>query len=306
MRFVGLLGTFAVVVACSGSSDSSVVSADTACTNFADAICQALNDCVPLLLQLEYGDVATCSTRQKSNCVPTINAPGSALTTAQVASCASALPNAACDDLLGRNLPDACHAQAGSLADGAACSDDSQCANKKCKKHKDAACGVCSSPAAAGGPCEVDENCDYGLACATNGVCVAQGMGGAICDVNHPCRSSFVCHTGSCVQPGAEGAPCDPMDPVCSLAKADYCDPTTKVCKKVATAPAGQSCGLPNGTLTICTASGTCKPPNSVMGTCLAAAPDGMPCDATSGPACTPPAKCDSGQCKIPDPSACK
>jgi hypothetical protein len=249
--------------------------------------------------------MATCLTRIKLSCVPTINAPGSALTTQQLSSCASAIAKPSCDDVLARNIPDECKAQAGSLADGVACADDSQCSNKKCKKQKNATCGVCSSPAAAGGACQIDENCDYGLQCAPNGICVAAGDGGATCDVNHMCKSSFVCRGGTCAQAPAEGATCDPAAQDCSLAKGTYCDPGSKVCKKVLTVNGGATCGLATDGFTVCNASARCKL-SGAQGTCLSAAPDGQACDVDKGPDCTPPARCDGSVCKIADPAACK
>jgi hypothetical protein len=306
-HWAGLASVGGWVLACSGSGSSSLVPADTACEQFSDALCKRIQECAPIFIQYSYGDVATCSARSKLSCVPTVNAPGSALSGAQIAACANALPTPSCDDLLARAIPDDCRARPGNFADGQACADDNQCTNKKCKKKKDASCGVCSSPVAAGGACDVDDNCDYGLLCAKNGVCVSPGAGGAICDANHVCRASFICRGGTCVQAPAEGTACNPSAQDCSFAKGDFCDPTAQVCKPLGMVQGGQACGIVSQALALCAASGTCKVPAGLaQGTCVGASADGQPCDATNGPACTPPATCDSGACKIPDPAACK
>jgi hypothetical protein len=300
LRFgLAVLASSAIALACSGSDTTAPLSAEDACKSLAHALCAKLGECSKIAVTLEYGDVATCETRAKINCLPSLNAPGTGTTTNQVASCADAGSAFTCADLLGHKLPDACQVVAGNLADGAACSDDAQCKNKLCRKKATATCGACSSPSAGGASCERTADCASGLACA-NAVCVPYGAAGGTCDDAHPCNPTLTCRGGTCAEALALGATCTATGD-CGLLQGAVCHPTKKVCVTVDTAAAGAACNAVGEGFAICAAKGTCK--NNV---CLGAAADGQPCDDTNGPKCVSPAICDSGACKIPDPAACK
>src|SRR4249919_1445082 len=128
-----LLGFLACTQSCSGKSEPAAVSADQAAGDAANAFCSKISSCVPALLQLQWGDVATCTAKFKGQLVGTLASTGTASTPADMESCAQAIPVATCDDVLGRNLPDVCKAKAGTLTDGQACGDNSQCTGKLCK-----------------------------------------------------------------------------------------------------------------------------------------------------------------------------
>jgi hypothetical protein len=299
-RFGGALGLASfVLLACSGSDSAAPPSAEDACNAYAEAACAKLDSCAKVYIQIEFGDKATCLARAKLGCLPSLNAPGTGTTTAQISSCASALPDASCADVLGRKMPEACKTVAGTRADGVACADDSQCVHELCRKPKGAACGVCSSPSAAGGACQSDGDCDDGLTCSHD-VCTPFGAAGASCDETHPCNPTLVCKSGTCATPPALGSPCtDTLE--CGLIEGAVCHPTKKVCATLGIAAAGAACEeLTGDTFSICGAKGTCK-----SKVCLAAAADGQPCDDEAGPKCTSPATCTGGVCKITDPSAC-
>ncbi len=265
-----------------------------------------MNDCASLYVGIQYGDVATCTTRLKIACTNALNAPSTGATAGQAESCASAVGSAACADVLGRNPPGACKTVAGSLADGTACGDDAQCSGKNCRASVGSTCGACSTRAAAGGACSSSGDCDYGFTCA-NKVCVTPGAAGAMCDVGHPCATSFACKGGTCVQRQAAGATCDVAAQDCDNLSGLYCDPKTKVCAKAQLAAAGAACGITSNGYFYCSASGVCRQTSATMpGTCVAAAADGASCDDAMGPGCLPPATCSGGVCKIVDPSACK
>jgi hypothetical protein len=295
----------ALVLACSTSNNSP--SPDSACASLASALCKRLSDCTQFGLSAEYADEATCETREKISCLDTLNAPGTSLTPQAYQACAGAVPSAACTDILGNHqIPDACKSGPGTLADGTACDDGSQCKGQRCRVPTGQTCGVCSTIAAAGAACADTSNCDYGLVCA-NTVCVAPGAAGATCDAGHPCGVGFVCKTGTCSAVLAAGATCDPVSQNCDPLAGLFCNPTTKVCAQITIVAAGAQCGLTPSGGAACGAKGFCrKPVGAAAGTCVAAAADGQPCDTVNGPSCTAPATCVNAVCKLPDSAACK
>jgi hypothetical protein len=307
-----LVSALALVVACSSSSSgSSSVSADQACTDFANAACSQLNSCYSTVFQTVFPDVMTCQAREKLACTPVLNAQGTSATPGQVESCAQALQGGDCSTILGfvQNAPpSACQTQPGSLADGTACGEDGQCKNMYCRKATGQICGVCSSKSAAGSMCVTDKDCQYTLVCG-GGNCLTPGAAGSTCDVSRPCASTFSCKSGTCAIPSKLGDNCTPTltpaNDTCDRLHGQYCD-VTGVCKAFQVAGAGASCGVVNNDYAVCGASGTCNiMPPGLTGTCKGTAADGATCNATGGPDCAPPATCVNGACKLDDPSTC-
>ncbi|MEO7114086.1 MAG: hypothetical protein ABI183_26840 [Polyangiaceae bacterium] len=302
-----LLSLTTLVVACSSSSSGSSVSADQAATDVAAAFCNKYNSCAPPFVQVAYGDLTTCEARFKLSVAPSLAANGTGATSAQYESCSKDLATASCDDLLSRNLPQSCHTIAGTLANGAACGEDSQCTGKYCNTEAGSTCGACSTIAAAGGACTSDDGCDYGLTCE-NSICTAYGAAGATCDVTHNCTATLACVNGTCATPLEAGAACPAIGaPGCDTLKGLYCN-TSKVCATYSFANAGQPCGLVSAqSYAACAGGGLCKGASGITpGTCEAPAADGASCDAAAGPSCLAPAVCTGGVCKITDPSTCK
>jgi len=293
----------ALLAAGCGSS----VSPDKACTDLAAAFCTEVSNCAAPLITLGYGDLATCQTRLKLSCLPSLMAPSTSATPDKLDSCATAVDGAMCDAVYTRNTPAACVPDPGKLANGNACGDDAQCSSKYCKKPANAVCGVCGDKAAAGGTCSVDDDCQAQLKCA-NGACAAYVAVGGTCDASHPCAQPNVCKNGVCAVPQAAGQTCTAMAGDffgdCDQTKGLVCPPMTHVCTAAMFAAAGQPCGLVNGALVACAAAGHCKL-TGLMGTCLAAAADGAACDATNGPDCMAPAQCVNAVCKLPNPAGC-
>jgi len=312
--FAPLLFASGFVVACSSSTTPTVpvdtVTVEQACTDYISAYCDQIDKCAPFFLQLVYGDLATCKTRAVINCPKIFEANGTSVTPTKAAACAKDIKSVSCADLFGGTPPASCTPEPGKLADGNACGDDAQCVSTFCSKLGQT-CGVCGKPPAIGSPCKEDHDCGRGVSCsdkkAGTGTCRKTVPVGATCDTNNPCSLGNACVAGKCSAALAAGVACDPAASACDLSHGLYCHPTDKVCKLVTIAKAGQTCGLNDATkdITLCAGAAECSS-FSPPGTCGAIAADGAACDDAKGPHCIPPAVCAGGQCKLPDPTACK
>jgi hypothetical protein len=278
------------------------VSADEACASWTTAYCERINSCMPVAIVVAFGDVATCVTRSRLTCPPVFDVAGSSLTPQGLDDCAKALPAASCEELISHNPPAACRPKPGTLVNGTACGIDNQCQSGYCKTN--GLCGVCSGRATAGGSCEQQDDCDYGLYCASK-LCVAPAGPGATCDQGHPCRTDLSCVGGTCATPLAPGAKCDPLKAECEEAKGYFCTPKSQVCAAAKQAKAGEACGVLEDGYGACVSGGFCKMAG-LSGSCVAAAADGATCSDTAGPHCQSPATCVNGLCKLDDPSTCK
>jgi hypothetical protein len=302
-----------------GPSDGGDGSADRTfaqgAAEVAAAYCDHAQACAPAFLTLAYGDIATCNARFVAAVTPTLGANGTTYTPDQLHACAQAVPGTSCGDFLAHKPATACRPPAGTLADGAACAADAQCAGTRCKIPFGQVCGTCAKHAAAGAPCGVDDDCSYGLKCV-GGSCVAYGNENDTCDGAHPCRPDLGCKAGKCGTPSTSGTACTDSAE-CDGAHGLFCGTVSKQCAPVTFDSAGQACGLVQQHIALCAGpGGYCAGLSSskVQGTCRAAAADGASCDAVNGPLCNGGAVCvcagsDAGcpgTCKLPDPSACK
>jgi hypothetical protein len=285
------------LVACSGSSSSGgSASPEAACDSFVSTFCNKINECFPFAIKAAYKDTAECASRQKAQCVKSLSAPNTGATPAQLDACTSAYSGIACDGAL--KQPDACKTVAGTLADGAPCGEDAQCAGRACNKTGESNCGACAKRVAAGGDC-TGAKCDDGLTCAQSSKCVVPGAAGASCGDNQPCDAFLVCSKGTCGQGAAAGGSCADGE-ACNVFKGLVCEPTSKTCKEITVANAGEKCGLVDGAFVLCASGGSCK-----SGTCAAPLADGASCTA-DGAGCQEPAECLNGVCTISDPGSCK
>jgi hypothetical protein len=289
-----------------GAGTSGGTPAD-ACNTFT-GYCAKLNACAPLAIKIDYGTVDECNARFKLSCVDATSAPGSGLTATTIAACGAALPDAACADVIYRNVA-ACNIK-GTRANGMACGTNSQCTTGYCAQ-SDQACGVCSALVGAGNGCMVDDDCQAGFVCNSTNVCVLPGGAGANCTDAQPCGYGFYClvvagtTTGSCAA-GVEtpGGTCNgTLAASCDLLKGIFCN-ATNTCENLGVASPGDSCGLVGEKLTFCS-TGECIYPtvDATEGVCRALAADGATCDAAT--TCETPAHCVSGKCKLPSSSAC-
>jgi len=300
-RAAGILGV--VLAACSGTTAS--VSLGQAAGDVATAVCNKLNSCAALVVNADYGDVATCITRETLAYKNTLSAPSTGWSPASLDACAQAVPGASCVDLLGHNLPAACQTPAGHLAAGAACADNAQCQSAYCNIAS-GSCGACSAAPTAGGACTGDAQCPQGEICSSVGACVTPAAAGSTCSSTQPCQATLVCKNGACTESDAAGASCTLITGTfgsCNDLANLFCNGS--VCTSLTFAAAGQACGamltgLAVTGFAVCSASGQC-----VDSVCHAFAADGAACSAT-GAKCMPPASCQNGVCTMPDSTSCQ
>ena len=81
---------------------------DEACDSWAAATCARLDSCDQVSMTRTYGEVATCTTRQKIECLANLAATGTVRTTTNVKACGDALATAGCEVVYLRVFPDAC------------------------------------------------------------------------------------------------------------------------------------------------------------------------------------------------------
>ncbi len=286
----------AVAAACGGSSDSGGGSSASDCTGATQVLCEHINACFPDLVQAFWGSVAECASRSKLSCEADLAAPGAATTPAQIGACASAYSKQSCDLLFSGSEPEECNVP-GTRNDGEPCGVDTQCKSTNCKINS-GECGACAPRVAAGGSCDVDDDCDANLTCA-NGVCATPVPAGGACATTDQCLRSLLCKNGTCAKGGAAGAPCEPQQQGCASFQGLYCDPESKVCAAASWAKVGEACGLVGGKYVACQQS------NCYNGTCAEYAADGAACNDETGPDCLQPASCVNGTCKLPSAASC-
>jgi hypothetical protein len=282
------------------------VSADQAASDAAHAYCQRAEACAPAYVSIGFGDVRTCEQRLRQELLPVFGANGSSSTPAQTESCAQAIPQMTCADLLARKNATPCQTLPGMLADGAACGADSQCHGTRCRVAADALCGTCTEPAPAGAACGVDADCQPGMTCL-DGSCTQYGNEGASCSTTQPCRPDLGCVGGTCGAPSPAGTACK-ATAECDLMHGYACHPVSMTCQPFTFAPANGTCGLVNNALVLCSGPGSlCKGAQapSYQGTCVPFAMDGAGCDADAGPLCEVGAVCSGGTCQVPNPANC-
>lgn len=276
-----------------------------------ETYCQRFVECTSdLTLRLAFGSPELCRSRQKTQLLLDLQAPGDGTTEAAANGCLTAAKSVACSDLLHANLRECLYK--GTLADGSPCTSDSQCQSGSCFMGG-AACGKCGPRAALGADC-TNASCDPSLKCSTAHVCAEAGIG-ASCAEDADCFTFLYCRAGTCKDTLGEGAACatspQPADPPCDvLKKGLFClpgaDAGAATCQRAAFtfASTGEKCGLKSlAPLEVSGCiDGTCEEDR-----CLAYLPDGAACGLRPGDAkCAPPAECRSGVCTLRDYARCK
>src|SRR5579883_2356783 len=108
---------------------------DAACTTYAQQYCARYGTCSFLGNEIIYGDDNTCRGRVQLSCMARGMAPGTGFGPSQITACAAAIATASCGDffnMASAGAIAACNPVAGTLADGAACGDHSQCHSAFC------------------------------------------------------------------------------------------------------------------------------------------------------------------------------
>ncbi len=292
------------------------MAAAQACADYAKASCTQANTCTPFTVSVNFGDETACEQREALGCMSLFGIHGSTLTPAALDACAQAIMGETCVQYLDNHQPAACSFQ-GTLAAGAACGTDSQCESSYCKLATGTTCGTCATRTS---KCTADSDCPADQLCSV-GNCVTPVAPPGMCDNGaHICVRTLVClgeqqadsGLGACGMPGGVGASCDdPTD--CAGGTGILCDTAQGMCVAAQPATMGQSCGVVNGTLAVCTGGGLCanlmKVDDAgapVEGTCHPPAADGAPCG--TGVNCTLPATCNpkTFTCTLPDPGSCQ
>jgi hypothetical protein len=296
------------------------VTADQACSDSAKATCTRLDQCRKNGVVNAYGDLGTCISRMKANCVTALAAADTGNSPAAVEACAMAQPSGTCQDFLqGKPVP-ACATAQGHRSNGAPCAFNAQCQSAFCAVPRGSLCGSCANLPVAGDPCTDVGNCGPNLDCTPMKVCEPFVAGGGACD-----GQTLVCAPGqSCViaamqamgtcQPAGKlaGDACDPKRqtaPGCDGTLGLFCASTLK-CTAVTYVKAGAACG----NMAMNTVDNVCQTGTCVAGmpsSCVALAKEGEACDTMTGPGCMNPGRCvtsgggTAGTCALPDPTQC-
>jgi hypothetical protein len=250
---VGLDGTVS-------TDGSGTVPSASDCAPWAAAVCASYQQCKPSYIATEFGDVATCAAEYAILCLAKGESPGSGLTVAWLARCATALgdPGLSCDTFLNEGPP-TCATPAGSLPAGASCLYDEQCGGE-------GACGVPLGGSQCDGTCGT-LGCTALGECPTGQVCDSVqmfqnaceppiGVGGTCCDGctfnGSTCRDGLDClgetlsdPKGSCETPLEAGASCVPPSygsDSCDHNHGYACSPSLATCVAVQYADGGSAC----------------------------------------------------------------
>jgi len=292
------------------------VTAMQACADYAKASCTQANTCTPFTVAVNFSDEATCEQRQILGCMPLLGIHGSSLTPAAIDACAQAVMGETCVQFLDNHQPSVCNFQ-GTLAEGVACGTGSQCQSGYCKLAMGSSCGTCATRTST---CTTDSDCPSDQLCA-GGNCVIPVSPPGMCDNGtHLCVRTLVClgeqendsGLGGCGKAGGVGAACQDAED-CEGGIGIVCDTATQMCVAAQEATTGQSCGIVNGALVVCTGGDDCADLMKVNdaglpveGTCHSPAADGAPCG--MGVGCALPAVCSpkTFKCTLPNPGSCQ
>jgi hypothetical protein len=216
--FLTIAATMGLALACSSPSNGAPdITAQKACDDYFDALVGvACNATTP-----PDDELTRIRALFDTVCQNSLALPGNGLTAGSLEACAKAVGATGCASA-NLDIPE-CSAQ-GSLPDGAACNESSQCQSGACSVASTAAdagpsipaCGVCVPGVAVGQPCATGDKCAYGAVCAASGAgfactAVTYGDAGATCDLLAAgCKTGLYCdiQAKQCTSPGAADAAC--------------------------------------------------------------------------------------------------
>jgi hypothetical protein len=282
----------------------------SACGEVVTAICNKTNECNATDIVVAYGSLDACISQVNRNCAQFDQWPGTSWTSDKLLTCAAAVRASSCplDDTYNS---DACKTAPGSLANGSACVDNSQCSGGRCNMTMsgDAGtvvpsieCGVCetrtSSTCGDAGTCVPPQRCEF---TSTSGyACVTPAAEGSACGASQSCATGLTCRNMVCAKRLGESAPCAGFGD-CDTSIGLGCIDGT--CQMPPHASPGQSCKAPE---TRCTFGSNCIMTADGGAECISPAADNAPCDNFYGPRCIDPARCTNGTCTLPDYTQCR
>jgi hypothetical protein len=215
----------------------------------ATAWCTTIQNCALTDFPAVYGTLDDCIGIGSSQWSQLLALPG--VTTTEMDAFVDSLTNGPCLEQPGLYvLP-----SYGTLAAGAGCVTDFQCASGLCNQSDGVhpllysssfGCGTCEDAVAAGGACSSTTTCMQGYRC-TNGTCQTRLVAGAACTTGNDCQSAF-CVNNLCVNVTvvAAGGTCGQDYQTCGNGL--RCDGTTMKCVAVTITPAGAPCADPGAT----------------------------------------------------------
>jgi hypothetical protein len=293
-----------------------------ACSDLAQARCSRLSSCSNgSYMTREYGDLATCITRETLTCTIGLQAPQTGNSPAAVEQCVSALASESCADLFGNNPPPECITK-GPRSSGAVCTFGGQCASTYCLNDRTANCGTCGDAPPTGVSC-ASTVCARGDDCTLRTQTCEKFAGlGDTCDNSSlVCGADLACDvptgatTSTCTTAVATlGGACGGVNGGCDGTKGITCHMSQ--CIAIVYAADGQACGQLTSGFVSCNAGGECYTANGIAqvgetGICKTAAADGKPCDTMLGPPCLTPARCvltaggTTGVCTVANGATC-
>ena len=286
--------------------DLPVVSSDIAstCGEWAQIECKKEQTCAdPVWFAASYFDANACQRVQELRCREDLTASGSSDGVRRRGKCSDDLTQQNCSDWL-VGAPNSCsnYDGDGSLSEGTACRDSSQCSTDTyCAIPSGAACGVCTSTLNDGEACVDDESCQTYSECFA-GHCQPQLAQGMACGtgLGH-CQFGLGCSQNLCAEyPAWPGDSCGD-DESCD-AYLGSCNSQLKVCEALRSANPGDSCAAaPNSTaLAVCIGGSTCGAlAASGSPVCQRDLPSGASCVFGAVPRCAAPARCVQGVCTV-------
>ncbi len=262
---------------------------DSACAALGVARCAVMEACTPFTVRQFHDTVESCRTAFKRRCLFALSAPGASSSAESVSSCAKVLATTACEAYVVSDPP-ACFPEPGTLANGAGCWDDSQCASGICLHGLFAYCGKCQPGVGLGGSCATSP-CVAGLSCA-DGTCVKLGSIGAACASDAACAVTLACRAGKCAA-NALGDPCDSATNAgCRILAGLRC-----MASKCVAATSSETGGP-------CASFFDCRAGDCVASSCKPTVIEGGACG-PGLPGCRSPFVCAGGKCAPPSATTC-
>lgn len=230
-----------------------------ACARLSSAVCGQIDGCSPFLMQVTYGDAATCEARLAARCDDPTELEASNLTAADIDACAAEYEARTCDDLYA-GAPSACRVP-GDKDAGATCATAAECKSNTCLTPAEGSCGECVTPLAEGATCAAATDvCGTGLYCNSATMkCEKPAASGETCGAEKLCASGLSCNDGKCGALQGNGASCANGE-TCDLAAGVICFALDGTCRKVSVAKLGESCGYDDATgeISTCEADARC------------------------------------------------